>query len=139
LLADYFRAPDVAAAQEHLTDHDGASPLDTFDGADLKNLDPTMHLSRLLALMTGRPYSLDLAVSNLVWEHPSSEGPWVVVFDDEVRDTLAGIPAGRLPDLAAQWAAALEAHDLLGPAQQLTGLATRARDAGEPLFCWMAL
>jgi hypothetical protein len=145
LLADYFRAPSVAAAQQQLTEQDGGSPLGVFDGENLKNLDPTVILGQFVALATGRPYSVDLIATNLIWEDPSSEGPWVTVFDDRVRDTLAGISADRLPALAEQWATIEEFHGQVEPphlravAEQLMALASRAREAGEPLFCWMSL
>ena len=145
MLTDYFRAPSVAAAQQQFTAHDGASPLDAFDGADLKNLDPTLILGQFVALATDRPFSVDLIETNLIWEGPSSEGPWVIVFDDQVRDTLAGVSADRLPALTEQWATIEEFHGQIEPphlravAEQLMALASRAREAGEPLFCWLSL
>jgi hypothetical protein len=69
----------------------------------------------------------------------------VVVLDDQTRDTLAGLPADRLPGVAARWAGIKEFHGGAGPArlqtviEALIELAGRARAAGEPLFCHMSL
>ncbi len=122
----------------------------TFDGIDLKTIDPTVILGKLVASVTGQQWSTDLVDDRLIWpeggeQDMTHEGPWVTVLGDHARDVLAGIPADRVPELAEQWAAA---EEFRGHADEqflrevlagVTGLAVRARDHGESLYCWMSL
>ena len=143
-LFDYFRAPAVDAVRQQM-DADATRPLATFDGADIKNIDPTVVLGQLIAFATGRPWTPSLAGDTLIWPADPSdhEGPWVVVLADETRDALATIPAAQIPDLAERWATIDELTtdpDALRPViERFTALAAQARDHHESLFCWMAL
>jgi hypothetical protein len=131
VLHDYFRASSVAAVQARMNVDDD-SPLTAFDGEDLKNLDPTSVLGQFVR-RAGHQGDTDIG-TDLIWPADPTEweGPWVVVLDDETRDTLAGITTDELPALA-------QPDIVLEPAQRLVALAARARDAGEPLFCWISL
>ncbi|WP_173036324.1 hypothetical protein [Phytohabitans flavus] len=121
-----------------------------FDGVELKSVDPEVALGKLVAFAMDTEYSSGLVDNRLIWPEGGEQdtghmGPWVVTLDDKTRDTLAGVPARRVPDLARRWADIEEFGGLLTPddlrsaLEQLTALATRARDNGESLYCWMCL
>jgi hypothetical protein len=151
VLYDYFRAPGVAEVHRHMGDNDGFSPVPaTFDGIDLKNIDPSVTLGQLVGFATGREWSTDLVDERLIWpeggEHDTAyQGPWVTVLDDRTRDVLAGIPADRMPELAERWATIEELDGLCDPEllhdvlADLAALAAQARGHGESLYCWMSL
>ena len=151
LLYDYFRAPGVAEVRSHMDADDAFSPVpEVFDGIDLKGIDPTVVLGRLVGLVTDRGWAPDLGQDRLVWPEGGEqdlehEGPWVTVLDDRVRDVLAGVAAERVPDLAGRWAATEEfgrpgdAEFLRDVVSDLAALAMRARERGESLYCWMSL
>ena len=70
-------------------------------------------------------------------------GPWVSVLDDAVRDSLAADDTD-LARVVAEWTRAEElvgwaVEDLRPLAEELIGLARRARDRGERLYCWVCL
>jgi hypothetical protein len=143
-LFDYFRAPAADAVRQHM-EADATSPLATFDGADFRNIDPTVVLGQLIAFATGRPWSPSLTGDTLIWpaDPCDHEGPWVTVLADETRDALATIPAAQLPNLAERWSAIDELTadpDSLRPViERFTALAAEARTHDESLFCWMSL
>jgi hypothetical protein len=155
VMTDYFRAPSAAAVLEQMAQRDGGplvienSDSSAFDGVELKFIDPPVALGRLVAFAMGVAYHSDHVEHRLIWpdgeQDPEHMGPWVIALDDLTRDTLAGVPAQRVPELADQWAT-IEEFDGLNltegfrPAvEQLTALAGRARDSGESLYCWMSL
>jgi hypothetical protein len=156
VLTDYFRAPSVAAVQEQMAQRDGGplvsedSQSSAFDGVELKGVDPAVTLGRLAAFAMDTAYSSDLFEDRLIWPEGGEQdtehlGPWVVALDDRTRDTLAGVPAQRVPDLAERWAAIEEFRGVItvdglrSAVEQLTALAGRARDSGESLYCWISL
>ncbi|MEU8241258.1 hypothetical protein AB0C07_23685 [Actinoplanes missouriensis] len=151
VLYDYFRAPSVAAVRAHMDENEADSPLlGDFDGLALKTIDPSVILGQLVAFAMGREWGTDLVDDRLAWpengeQDPEHEGPWVTVLDDRVRDVLAGIAADRVPELAERWAAVEEfggfadADYLREVITDFTALATRAREQGESLYCWMTL
>ena len=151
VLFDYFRAPGAAQVRRRLDENDASSPVPaTFDGVELKTIDPTVILGRLVAFASGREWSPGLIEDRLVWpeggeQDVTHEGPWVVVLGDRVRDVLADIAAGRVPELAERWATTEELgrfadpEFLRGVVSDLAALAVRARANGESLYCWMCL
>jgi hypothetical protein len=156
VLYDYFRAPSVAVVRRELAERDSrplvvASPESSgFDGAELKGVAYAVVLGQLIAFATDQPWSPELIGDRLIWPEDGEQdaqydGPWVVVLDDQVRDTLAGIPPQRLSELAehrpglAPFTGAASPADLRSAADVLVGLAARARTAGESLYCWMGL
>jgi len=151
VLFDYFRAPGSAEVRKRLAEEEGSSPVPaTFDGIELKSIDPGVILGQLIAFATGREWSADLVDDRLVWpeggeQDLAHEGPWVTVLDDRTRDVLADIPAGRVPELAERWATVEEFHGhadeefLREVITDFAGLATRARERGESLYCWMCV
>src|SRR5690349_9214251 len=94
-LFDYFRAPDAAAVRRVLDADDGSTPVGTaFDGVEVKGVDPTVVLGKMIAAIRQVPWSPDLVDDRLVWpaggeEDPDFEGPWVTELDTSVRDALA--------------------------------------------------
>ncbi|GHF85793.1 hypothetical protein GCM10018790_74110 [Kitasatospora xanthocidica] len=164
VLTDYFRAPDAAAVVRALEltgggrpDFDGGSGAG-FDGVEAKRVDPYVVLGRLVAAIREEAWLPDVVPEKPVWpatpppgpdgpqdeDDPWATGPWVTELGTTARDTLAGVPDERLPEVVAQWALAEEwdganASDLLPLAEELIDLARRARAAGEQLYCWICL
>ncbi|MFD8784666.1 hypothetical protein [Kitasatospora sp. NPDC059599] len=174
VLTDYFRAPDAAAVVRALQltgggrpDFDdgtgsgsgaGSGSGSGFDGVAAKRVDPAIVLGRLVAAVRREEWQPDTVAESPVWpttpqpgpggpvgeDDPWASGPWVTELGDAVRDTLAGVPDERVPEVVGQWALAQEWNgadpsDLLPLAEELIGLARRARAAGERLYCWICL
>lgn len=150
VLYDYFRAPGEADVRRHLDENDASSPVPaTFDGIELKTIDPTVVLGQLVAFATGREWSLEVVNDRPIWPagepDAAHEGPWVSVLDDRARDALADIAADRAAELAVRWAAIEEfggyadEEFLRETIVGFAGLASRAREHGESLYCWMCL
>lgn len=151
VLFDYFRAPGDVQVRTHMDENDACSPVPgTFDGIDLKTIDPVVILGQLTAFVIGREWSPRLVDERLIWpaggeQDVTHEGPWVTVLDDRVRDVLAGIPADRMPEFARRWATVEEfgghadEEFLREVIADFAALAVRARDSGESLYCWMSL
>jgi hypothetical protein len=151
VLYDYFRASSEAEVGRHMDENDGSSPVPgTFDGIELKTIDPCVILGRLVAFAIGQEWSTDVVGERLIWPEGAGQdltyqGPWIIVLDNRARDQLAGIPADRVPELAERWATV---EEFRGYADQeflrevvvdFTALAMRAREHGESIFCWMSL
>ncbi|MDX3186847.1 hypothetical protein PV458_00380 [Streptomyces sp. MN03-5084-2B] len=145
-LFDYFRAPDAGAVSRVMDAGGGRTPVGTvFDGVDAKGVDPAVVLGQLIAAIRRVPWSPDLVTETLVWpgQDPEHEGPWVSELDTSALEALA--QAGDLPRVAQEWAGIeefdgrLDAADAQAFIESMAGLARRARDAGESLFCWMSL
>ncbi len=107
VLYDYFRAASDAAAVS-LMDESGGGPAAAGDGAamdalDLKGVEPAVTLGKLVALVRGVSWDVNLVSMELLWSG-AEEGPWLMSIDDAVRDTLASIAASaQLLELSAQW------------------------------------
>ncbi len=67
VLCDYFRAPGVDEVRAFLDNNDGASPVEAFDGIDLKWIDPGVILGRLVGLATDQEWSTGLVNDHLIW------------------------------------------------------------------------
>jgi hypothetical protein len=154
VLCDYFRAADDEAARK-LMAATGGGPVVTdgpplADAVEAKGIDPAVILGKLVGLALGVPWSTDLTRAHLVWpenaeDDPEYAGPWVTGVNDQTRDALAGIGEDRAPELAECWGQIEEFSryaDLsaLQPlVRDFAGLASRARTAGESLYCWICL
>ncbi len=151
VLYDYFRAPSAAEVRRHLDEHDGSSPVPaTFDGIELKTIDPAVILGQLVGFAIGQEWGLDLVNERLIWPEGAEQdmeyqGPWASSLDDRARDVLAGIPADQVSDLAERWAAVEEFGGYADPeflrevVADFVALAARAREHGESLYCWSCL
>ncbi|MFF2956228.1 hypothetical protein ACFVVU_33360 [Kitasatospora sp. NPDC057965] len=163
VLTDYFRAADDGAVLAALEDAEGgplvggARPV--FDGVEAKGVDPDVVLGQLIAVVRRVEWEADLVGGTPVWpttpppgrEGPADEddpwatGPWVTRLGGAVRDTLADLPRAGLAEVSARWAATAEelpdadGEDLRPLVEELSGLARRAREAGEDLYCWICL
>jgi hypothetical protein len=151
VLYDYFRSASDAAAVS-LMDELGGGPVATADGGavdavDLKGIDPTVILGRLVGLARGIPWEVGLVATELLWTGDEQEGPWLTSIGDAARDTLASIGSADARNLSGQWGqieelarnGPLPNDQLLPIIDRIAGLARRARDAGDHLYCWCSL
>ncbi|MEV6825288.1 hypothetical protein [Amycolatopsis sp. NPDC051102] len=147
--SDYFRAADADAVRQVLDAEDGNSPAGgVFDGIEAKGVDPTVVLAMLVAAIQQVPWRADLVSDTLVWpagaeQDTEYDGPWVSELPASTCDVLA--QAGDLPHLAEEWArieefgGGIDVADAQALIEALAGLARRAREADEHLFCWSSL
>lgn len=150
VLFDYFRAVDDATAVRLMDGLDGgpiAVPDGSVDTADLRGIDPWVLLGQLVSLARGQEWDTGTVRTELLWPEAEDTGPWLISLDDGVRDTLAGLTAEQMADLAAQWARIEELGlgedepgDLMLPIiEEIAGLSRRALAAGDHLYCWCGL
>ncbi|MEU6789651.1 hypothetical protein ABZ912_61635 [Nonomuraea angiospora] len=151
---DYYRAVSRQAAMESL------AVVPPFDAVEAKGIDPIVVLGQLVALAREIPYGPDLVWTATVhpppegapatieeWEalaedSPYKEGPGIEELPADVRDTLAGIPEGRLGELAERWGR-IEEFAGFPPADgflpqvltELRDLAQRAQQEDEMIYC----
>ncbi|WP_406319631.1 hypothetical protein OHA77_20055 [Streptosporangium sp. NBC_01639] len=167
MLYDYYRAAnrDAATSRPELgravAEHLPGEPV--FDAVDAKGIDPGVGLGKLVGLIRGVPWSVDLTQSVSVypppegapqseeeWESlpedsPYLEGPGIEELPAAVRDTLADIDDARLPEIAGRWAeieefttyGSVDSEYLLTVAEELVGLARSAKDNDQLLYCWL--
>lgn len=144
-LYDYFRAPSPEDAAAIV----GGGPARHFD--TVESLEPAVELGRLIAFARGVEWTVGLVGYELLtgnndipyeeWEHDA----WVNRIADDIRDTLADIPAADQPALAQRWEGIEELSqytkplNLLPQLRELVALAGRARDAGQHLYVWVCL
>jgi hypothetical protein len=151
VLCDYFRAADDAAAISLMEQTDGGPVAVAGDGPldaiDLKGIEPHVILGRLVALVAGVPWHSRLVSTELLWSG-GDEGPWMMSIEDTARDTLAAVvPGAQTSELSAEWGrieelaqpGPLPADQLVPVIEEIAGLARRARDTGEHLYCWCCL
>jgi hypothetical protein len=168
VLYDYFRAPDGKTALQLLDEGDGIPCGPTtahkdVDALDAKGIDPDVILGQLIGFIRNVPWSVDLVETIGVWppeetkpasaeeygrlpeDSPWHSGPWLVEFDDQIRDTLADVDDLALPSIADQWAHIEEfgGHmDVIGARDIIDGfvaLARRTQQADHRLYCWCCL
>ncbi|MFF4194114.1 hypothetical protein [Nonomuraea sp. NPDC001831] len=165
---DYYRAANRQAAAENPDDPRAVEKpipgVATFDAVEAKWIDPYVILGQLIALARDVPYSLDLVRPVTVypppegapatmeeWEalpddSPYKEGPGIEELSADVRDTLAGIPDSRLDELVERWEQIEEfayvppgAGYLLEILTGLRGLAQRAQEEEQMIYCWICI
>jgi hypothetical protein len=151
VLYDYFRVPGDAAAISLMEQTDGGPVAvaggGLVDAIDLKGIDPPVILGRLVALTVDVPPDAGLVETTLLWSG-GDEGPWLMSIDDGARDILASIVHSRhMAELSARWGRTeelawngpLPEGQLVPVIEEIAGLARRAREAGESLYCWSSL
>ncbi|MBO0869819.1 MAG: hypothetical protein J2P15_14765 [Micromonosporaceae bacterium] len=155
VLYQYFRVRDDEAAVALMV-MTGGGPVvqhgdeSVVDAIDAKGIDPPSLLGQLVAVAANVEWTVELIEEELIWqiglrEDPEYEGPWVSRLGDPARDTLAAIAEESIDNLATEWAAQAESWggagaDVLRPlVADLMGLARRAGEAGEHLYCWSCL
>jgi hypothetical protein len=164
VLYDYFRASDAKAAGRAMKSRGGpgfAKP--AFDCVETKSIDPAVALGKLVAFIRKVPWEVGIVPTTMVSPPaetaPKTEaaynklpedsqwktGPWLEELGLNVRDTLASVDDKQFPALAAQWAkieefgGVFDVEGLRRLIRDLAGLARRARDHDERLYCWMCL
>jgi hypothetical protein len=160
-LSDYFRAADAKAAARAMKLPGGPLlPEPAFDGVEAKGIDPCVVLGQLVAIIREVPWDVELVRTTLVWPPPDTQprseeeynalpedSPWkagalLEELSRQVRDTLAAVDDALLPAIAAQWARIEEFYgnmstdDAQSLIKDLVGLARRARDGDDALYCW---
>ena len=139
---DYFAAPsDDAAAEAMSRLYDADPSLDTVH----TDIGPEM-LVALEELLTGVSYqdnTPDVKDGRILVTLGEDEFVLVSVAV-EARDALAGADDRRLVELAVRWSQVEEMtgdHDdsnmLVGVLEDLRGLARRASEKGDRLYCWV--
>ncbi|MFG3603175.1 hypothetical protein [Micromonospora chersina] len=152
VLYDYFRAVDDTAAVRLMDELDGGPVAVSRDGPavdaiDLKGIEPTVTLGKLVSFVRGVDWEVDTIVSGLLWSGDEQDGPWLMSIDSATRDTLASIDDTQVPRLSARWGRVEELawggplpdDEMLPVIEQVAALARRARDGGENLYCWCCL
>jgi hypothetical protein len=134
-----------------------------IDAVDAGKIDPENEFCQLVALVLEAPYSLELVGLTYLYPPPEGapqnldeadalpegspylEGPGIAEIAVRVRDALAEIEDDCLPLLAARWSeieefrrySGMTQHDLLPLIEDFVGLARRAKDSHQMLYCWM--
>jgi len=162
VITDYFRAADTDTVVAAMRTTEGLPLIigdrSVFDGVTAKGIDPDVVLGELIAAIRGVPWSLDRddIDNSMIWpttpppgpkggaDESWTTGPWVSRLPETTRDLLADTDDTDLPTVAARWVESEElegatAEDMLGLLQELVGLARRARDGDESLFCWICV
>ncbi|MFG1753448.1 hypothetical protein [Streptosporangium sandarakinum] len=166
---EYYRAVDRAAATvqpEHFREiADASRGVPEFDVVVTKWIDPDVVLGQLVAFAGQVDYRLGLVETVVLYPPPEGaprseeewdalpegspylEGPGIMELSAKARDMLAGVDDARLPMLAGQWAAIEEFSHftddddgyMLSLTKDLVGLARRAREHDQLLYCWFCL
>jgi hypothetical protein len=148
-LFDYFRAPDADAVRQMMDAGGGRTPVgNVFDGIDAKGVDPTVVLGMMIAAIQQVPWNPDLVTDSRVWpagreQDPDYDGPWVSELNTSARDVLA--QAGDVARVAREWAQIeelggnVDVADAQAFIESIVGLARRAREVEELMFCWISL
>lgn len=150
----YFRAEDDEHAEATHALPGGPLGGDEpgFDGIETKAVFPDPHVAQLVARVAGVPYERSETTSWGLWPPPDTPPPvdesslWltdpgVERLATRVRDVLAGLDAADVARIAAAWADDVS-HPVDAAAEiitRLAGLARRARDGGQELYCWSSL
>ncbi|TDE38825.1 hypothetical protein E1295_33255 [Nonomuraea mesophila] len=163
---EYYRAADRDAAladpeRPRVIDSPDVEP--AFDAVDAGTIDPEIEFCGLVALVLGEPYSVDLIGLTYLYPPPEGapksleeaealpegspylEGPGIAEFAVRVRDALADVEDERLWELAVSWSESesyerhsdVGPHDLMPVIEEFVGLARRAKEHDQQLYCYM--
>lgn len=160
VITDYFRAADADTVVAAIRAADGLPLIlgerAVFDGVAAKAIDPDVVLGALINAIESASEPTDVEDT---WVWPTTPppgrngtadddswltGPWVSQLPETTRDLLAGTADADLPAVVTRWVRSEElegatADDMLSLLTELVGLARRARDNDESLFCWICL
>ena len=161
VLSDYFSAASEEAAASAIDwlGGPGCSPAEPsgaragalegapFDTVPLKGIDPLVQLGTLEALLTGRDYDLIVAGPRAGHALAIRNGGArvVVTLTDELQAALAEADDEQLESAALPWSQTDEfwgrgdPQALAAVLHELAGLARRAHDRDERLYCWVSL
>jgi len=140
-LTDYFVAPSDEAAAGVL--RSGRLKKSGFPVLETNNMDPTIVMGNLEAILTGRDYREVCANPRQSFTPAFTEGVMVVALTDELRDALAASDESRLREAGVALAATEEVAPLseeavegfVGCILELAALARTARARGESMYC----
>lgn len=151
VLFDYFRAPSHDSALSMFSDRAGLSRHGSYDVIDCNGIDPYAAVGKLVGLLLGVPYEEMVfagipvhRVPEPVYLADEEDGSRVLVkLSILARDRLAAADRSSLVEAAPLWAGIEEfghrnlpsADEVLPWAEDLSGLARRARSAEEMLYC----
>ena len=154
VLCDYFRAPDRATALAFHRHPDGlfeAAVSAGTEALDFKGLDPVVMLGKLVGLLSGVSYEQMLLAGSIPTAHIPNPVLVTREHDEDVlvelsvlvRDTLAEATEAALTEAAPIWANIEEvaddtwndADEVRPVMDELVGLARRARDADQMIYC----
>ncbi|MFF5211012.1 hypothetical protein [Streptosporangium sp. NPDC000396] len=134
-----------------------------FDAVETQWIDPHVILGQLVAFLGDVDFSLDLVDTVTLYPSPEGapqsdeewdalpedspylDGPGINELSVNVRDILAGADNSRLPAAAEQWAkieefsssSPVDMEYLLSLTEDLVGLARRAKENNQMLYCWI--
>ena len=117
-----------------------------FDSVEAKGVISCPHLQQLAAISRGEKLG-DIKIQEMqIWPEPVTDpadnvpGPSLARLHDELRDELAAVDV--TPAVCAGWAAELWGYspdDAERVATGVVGIASRAKAAGQHLYCWSEL
>jgi len=119
----------------------------SYETVPAKGIDPIIQMGTLEELLTGRPYddiTNDPRHGYLVADRDGGER-LVVALTDSLAGSLADATSERLNDVAVPWAETEEFWGQADPAAlaeflaKLAGLATRAQQKEQHLYCWVCV
>lgn len=143
VLTDYFIAGSDAEAAGALKAVGGPEQAG-LTTLQLKGVDPVVNLATLEGILTGADPMVIIGEDADPVADGGSDGPWILRVRPTLVTALRAADAGKLPEVAADWAATEEfegtdPQDLLDVLRDLARLADRSRDENKSLYCWMSL
>jgi hypothetical protein len=143
VLTDYFIAGSDAEAAGALNAVGGPEQAG-LTTLQLKGVDPVVNLATLEGILTGADPMVIIGEGADPVADGGSDGPWILRVRPTLVTALRAADAGKLPDVAADWAATEEYEgtdpkDLLDVLHDLGRLANQSRDENKSLYCWMSL
>ncbi len=153
---DYFRARDSFAVAKLMRKARWASPVlldasvSVADGVEAKEVDPTVILGQLVAMVRGVEFNVSVVKTDLVWPTGWRKllpwEAWVEVIDAKTTNDLAAIDPRQISSLGSRWSQIEEfsrgswsVADLQQLVLDLSRLARRTVDAGDQLYVWTCL
>jgi hypothetical protein len=120
-------------------------PAREFRGLDAKGIDP-VKLCQLSAVLVDKPYDRACPRQFVLLAGNEADGPWVTSVPSELVATLAALPEGQIPDVAAKWHDTEEfkldgwtLEDVKATLRGIWSLAKRAEAEQKPILMWMSL
>ncbi len=143
VLTDYFIAGSDAEAVGTLKATGGPQQAGLAT-LQLKGVDPVVNLATLEGILTGADPMGIIDEGLPAVANGGSEGPWILRVRQSLVTALSGADPGKLPDVAADWAATEEYEgtdpkELLDVLHDLGRLANQSLDENKSLYCWMSL
>jgi hypothetical protein len=143
VLTDYFIAGSDAEAAATLKATGGPEHVGLVT-TQLKGVDPVVNLATLEEILTGTDSMAIISEGEDPVADGGSDGPWVLRVRPSLVAALTATDPGKLPDVAADWAATEEyvgtdPKELLGVLHDLGRMAKQSLDENKRLYCWTSL